>query len=395
MVKPIPEVREDLVKHGDDLVALRRDLHSHPELSFEERRTAEIVAERLHRAGLEVTTDVAGTGVVGVLRGDRPGRTIAWRADMDALPLHEAVDSPFRSTTAEVMHACGHDGHTAIAVILAEVLAARRAQLPGSAVFLFQPAEEVFAGAGPMIEAGVLDMHGVEEVYGLHLTSHLPVGRVGACPGVSMASADFLEIEVRGRGGHGASPHLAVDPIAIAAQILVGLQQMVTSIVPAQHAAVLTIGQFLAGTAPNIIPEQAFMRGSLRTLRANDRRELLARLGAYVQAVATAHRGQASMRTVGGCCPPLVNHARQTALVHGCASSELGATCVEVGEPVLASDDMSLFLEQRPGCYFRVGAAPEGRPPPSHHSPEFELHEGGLEVGARVAAAVLLHALQG
>src|SRR5215510_659196 len=187
MAQPLPELRDDLKRHGDDLIALRRDLHSHPELSFEERRTAAIVAERLHRAGLDVTTDVAGTGVVGVLRGDRPGRTIAWRADMDALPLHEAVDSPFRSMTAEVMHACGHDGHTAIAVILAEVMAARRAQLPGNAVCLFQPAEEVLGGARPMIEAGVLDHHGVEEVYGLHLTSRTPVGRIEARPGVSMA----------------------------------------------------------------------------------------------------------------------------------------------------------------------------------------------------------------
>lgn len=395
MAEPVSEIRDDLLRAGDDLIALRRDLHSHPELSFAERRTSELVAERLHRAGLEVTTGVAGTGVVGVLRGDRPGRTIAWRADMDALPLHEAVDSPFRSTTPEVMHACGHDGHTAIAVILAEVLAARRARLPGSAVFVFQPAEEVLSGARPMIEAGVLDRHRVDEIYGLHLTSRTPVGRVEASPGVSMASADFLEIEVTGRGGHGASPHLAVDPIAIAAQIVIGLQQLVTGTVPALHAAVLTIGQFSAGTAANIIPERAFLKGSLRTLRSRDRRELLERLGAYVQAVAAAQRARASLQTVGGGCPPLVNHERQTALVCGCARAELEADGVVSGEPVLASDDMSLFLEQRPGCYFRVGAAPEGRTPPPHHSPDFEIHEGGLGVGARVAASVLLHALDG
>jgi amidohydrolase len=389
----LDDIRGDLGRHGDDLVALRRDLHSHPELAFAEHRTGEIVAERLHRAGLEVTR-VAGTGVVGVLHGDRPGRTIAWRADMDALPLREAVDGPFRSTTDEVMHACGHDGHTAIGVVLAEVLAARRATLPGSAVFLFQPAEEVFGGARPMIEAGVLDHHRVEEVYGLHLTSRLAVGRVEAGAGVTMASADFLEIEVNGRGGHGASPHLAVDPIAIAAQILVGLQQVVTSVVPAQRAAVLTIGQLAAGAAPNIIPAQAFMRGSLRALHAHDRRELLERLAAYVQAIAAAHRAQASLRTLGASCPPLVNHAQPTALVCGCAGAELGAASVEAGEPVLASDDMSLFLEQRPGCYFRVGAAPDGRPSQPHHSADFEIHEGGLGVGARVAASVLLHALQ-
>jgi amidohydrolase len=394
MVEPVSDVRDDLRRSGDDLVALRRDLHRHPELSLAEHRTAAIVAERLHRAGLEVTTGVAGTGVGGGRGGDRPGRTIAWRADMDALPLQEAVDSPFRSNTADVMHACGHDGHTAIATIVAEVLAARRARLAGSAVFLFQPAEEIFGGARPMIESGVLDHHGVEEVYGLHLTSRLPVGRVEARPGVSMASADLLEIEVKGRGAHGAYPHLAVDPIAIAAQILVGLQQVVTSTVPALHAAVLTIGQFSAGTAANIIPEQAVLRGSLRTLRSQDRDALLERLATYVQAVASAQGGRASLQMLGGWCPPLVNHERQTALVCGCVGAELGAAAVASGEPVLASDDMSLFLEQRPGCYFRIGAAPDGRPPPPHHSPEFEIHEGGLQVGARVTASVLLRALE-
>jgi len=394
MAPPDPELRDDLNARSDALIELRRDLHRHPELGFQERRTAALVAERLHRAGLEVTTGIAGTGVVGVLRGDRPGRTIAWRADMDALPLHEAVDSPFRSVTDQVMHACGHDGHTAIAVILAEAMAARRAQLPGTAVFLFQPAEEVLEGARPMIEAGILDHHRVEEIYGLHLTSRVPVGRVEARSGVSMASADFLEIEVTGRGGHGASPHLAVDPIAIAAQIVLGLPQLVASTVPAQRAAVLTIGQLTAGTAANIIPETALMRGSLRTLDAADRRELLARVAAYVQATAAAQRARAALRTPGGGCPPLVNHEHQTRLVCGCAKDELGDAAVEAGEPVLASDDMSRFLDERPGCYFRVGAAPSHRPPPPHHSPDFEIDEGGLAVGARVAASVLLHALQ-
>ncbi len=388
------DVRDDLARRGEELIALRRDLHRHPELGFAEHRTAALVAERLHRAGLEVTTGVAGTGVVGVLRGDRPGRTIAWRADMDALPLREAIDSPFRSTIPEAMHACGHDGHTAIAVILAEALAARRAELPGGAVFVFQPAEEVLGGARPMIEARVLEDHGVEEIYGLHLTSRTPVGKVEARSGVSMASADFLEIEVTGRGGHGAYPHLVVDPIAIAAHMLVGLQQLVASTVPAQRSATLTIGQFTAGTAANIIPERAVMRGSLRTLSARDRRELLERLGAYVQAMATAQRAQAAVRTRGDGCPPLVNHERQTELVCGCIRDELDPDGLFPGEPVLGSDDMALFLEQRPGCYFRVGAAPEGRPPPPHHSPDFEIHEGGLAIGARVAARVLLHALQ-
>jgi len=392
-VPDIRDLRDSLLARGGDLIALRRDLHRHPELSFAEHRTSALVAERLHAAGVEVTTGIAGTGVVGVVRGDLPGRTIAWRADMDALPIREAVDAAYRSATADVMHACGHDGHTAIAIVLAEVLAARRASLPGTAVFVFQPAEEVLGGARPMLEAGVLDAHGVAEIYGLHLVSRLPVGRVEARSGISMASADFLEIEVRGRGGHGASPGQAVDPIAVAAQILVGLQHVVREAVADPSVALLTIGEFFSGSAPNIIPELAFMRGSVRALRASDRRELLARLDAYVASVAAASHARASVRALDAHCPPLVNHDAQTALVHRCASAELGASCVEAGEPVLASDDMSLFLEQRPGCYFRVGAAPADRAPPAHHAADFDIDEASLEVGARVAASVLLDAM--
>jgi len=375
------------------MVALRRDLHRHPELGFAELRTAALVAERLDRAGLEVRTGVAGTGVIGVLRGDRPGRTIAWRADMDALPIEEAVDLPFRSATSGVMHACGHDGHTAIAVTVAEMLAAARDRLPGTAVFLFQPAEEIFGGARPMLEAGALEQPRVDEVFGLHLSSRARLGLVEVKPGVSMASADFFEIEVTGRGGHGAMPHLALDPIAVAAHILIGLQTMVRQTVPAHEVAVLTVGQLSAGSAPNVIPETAVMRGSLRTLRAVDREQLLARLDDYAGGIARAHGARARLRALGAHCPALVNHAAPAAHVHRCAGRELGEASVVAGDTILASDDMSLFLAARPGCFFRVGAALRERSL-SHHSPDFEIHEDSLMVGARVAAAVLVSALR-
>jgi amidohydrolase len=383
-----------IARREEQLIDLRRDLHRHPELAFGEHRTAERVADRLHRAGLEVTTGVAGTGVVAVLRGDHPGRTIAWRADMDALPLVEAVDVPFASATAGVMHACGHDGHTAIAVEVAEILAARRASLPGTAVFLFQPAEEIFGGARRMIEAGVLEREPVDEIYGLHIFSRLPLGLVELVPGVSMASADFIDIEIRGRGGHGATPHLAVDPIAVAAHILVGLQDMVRATVPAQQAAVLTIGQVAAGSAPNIIPETALLRGSLRALRERDRREVLERLADYCAAVATGFRASAELRQVGDPCPVLVSADAQTARATRSLEAELGAERVVRGAPVMASDDMSLFLERVPGCFFRVGACPPGRAdPPGHHSPDFEIDEACLAIGVRAGASLLLHCL--
>jgi amidohydrolase len=291
------------------------------------------------------------------------------------------------------MHACGHDGHTAIAIVVAELLAARRAELPGTAVFVFQPAEELLAGARPMLDARVLDEPRVDEIYGLHLVSRVPTGRVELAAGTAMASADFFELEVTGRGGHGASPHLAIDPIAVSAHLVIGLSQVVTAAVAPDDAAVVTIGELVAGTAPNIIPERAVMRGSLRALRRDDRRVVLERLEAYATSLAAAHRARAALRLVGESCPPLVNHGGPTERVHRCAAGELGAACVVPGRPVLASDDMSVFLEARPGCYFRVGAAPPGRAPPPHHSSDFDLDEAGLAIGARVAASVLLGSL--
>jgi amidohydrolase len=383
----------EIDRRRDALVGLRRDFHRHPELSFEERRTAGIIAERLHAAKLEVRSGIARTGVVGVLHGDRPGRTIAWRADIDALPLTETLDVPFTSSVPGVMHACGHDGHTAIAITLAEVLAARRAEMPGTAVFIFQPAEEVLGGAQPMIEAGVLDDPRAEEVYGLHLTTQIPVGQVMVRPGPNMASADAFAVEVRGRGGHGAYPHLSVDPVTAAAHILIGLQHLVAKEVSAQETAVLTVGQIHAGTKNNIIPASAVMRGTLRTFDERVRQQILERLGTFAADLARAYRAEATLELGDMRCPPVVNHEAQTAFVRACAVADLGEAAVGAGRPVMASDDMCHFLRARPGCYFRVGVAPtHGRPAP-HHAPEFEMNEDGLPVGLRVALGVMLNAL--
>jgi len=388
-----PDWKQEIDRRQESLVALRRDFHRHPELSFEERRTAEIIAERLHAAKLEVRTGLGRTGVVGVLRGERPGRTVAWRADIDALPLTETFDAPFTSSAPGVMHACGHDGHTAIAITLAEILSARRAALPGTAVFLFQPAEEVFGGAQSMIAAGALDDPRVDEVYGLHLTTQTPVGQVGIVPGPSMASADFFDVEIAGRGGHGAYPHLSVDPITAAANILLGMQNLVSREVAAYETAVLTVGQIVGGTKHNIIPASAVMRGSLRTFNDGVRTQLKQRLADYATGIARAYRTEARLTFQGDGCPAVVNHVAETAFVRAVATAELGAGALNDGPPVMASDDMSLFLHERPGCYFRVGIAPtDGRPRP-HHAPEFEMNEDGLPVGLRLGLSVMLNAL--
>ncbi len=389
MAKTAIEWSEEVDRRRERLVALRRDFHRHPELSWEERRTAEVIAERLSRAGLDVRTDIAKTGVVGILHGDRPGRTIAWRADIDALPLTERLEAPFASGTPGVMHACGHDGHTAIAIHLAEIMAARRAEIAGTAVFVFQPAEEVIGGAEPMIAAGVLDDPRVEEVYGLHLTTLTEAGQVQVRSGPSMSSCDAFEIEITGKGGHGAMPHLSVDPMTAAANIVLGLKHLVSHEVAAQEAAVLTVGQIVSGTKGNIIPETATMRGTIRTFDDGVRAQLCGRLAAYAADIARAYRAEARVRFVGGATPTVVNHAAQTAFVRECAASVVGESAVYEGRPVMASDDMSLFLRARPGCYFRVGIRPaHGRPAP-HHAPEFEMNEDGLPIGLAVALTVM------
>lgn len=394
MAKTAIEWAQEIDKRRDDLIALRRDFHRHPELSFQERRTAEVIAERLHAAKAEVRTGIAGTGVVGILRGDRPGRTIAWRADIDALPLTERLDAPFTSGTKGVMHACGHDGHTAIAITLADILSARRSEMAGTAVLIFQPAEELISGAEPMIKAGVLDDPHVEEVYGLHLTTLTPAGHVQVRPGPNMASCDAFEIDIVGKGGHGAMPHLSVDPMTAAANILLGLKHLVSHEVAAQETAVLTVGQILSGTKGNIIPETATMRGTLRTFDERVRTQVKERLAAYAADIARAYRADARVKFETGSTPAVVNHDKETAFVQQCAASVVGSEAVHTGRPVMASDDMSLFLRARPGCYFRVGIQPtDGRPAP-HHAPEFEMNEDGLAPGLGVALDVMRRALE-
>jgi amidohydrolase len=379
---------DEVGKSLPSMVALRRDFHRHPELSFKEERTAQIIAERLTKAGLEVKTGIAKTGVVGVLRGDKPGKTIAWRADIDALPLTEILDAPFTSGTPGVMHACGHDGHTAIAITAAEILAARRKELPGTAVFIFQPAEELLGGAKPMIDAGVLDNPRVDEIYGLHLTTQDKAGTVNVRRGPTMASGDGFSVEVKGKGGHGAYPHLSVDPMTAAAHILIGMQSLVTKEVAAKETVVLSVGQIVAGTKSNIIPDRAVMNGTLRTFDMSVREQMLGRLQSFTSDMARAYRAAAQVELTMG-CPPVINPEREAELVRACCVDELGADAVIEGPPVMASDDMSLFLRARPGCYFRVGISPTHSRAVPHHAPEFEMNEDGLPVGLRVALNVM------
>ena len=251
------DLADEIGEREPGMIDMRRDFHRHAELSSQEHRTAEVIAEHLNAAGLEVRTGIGGTGVVGVLHGDKPGKTVMYRADIDALPIHEQMDRPYCSINEGAMHACGHDGHTAISLTLADILSTRRQELAGTVVFLYQPAEETMSGAEPMIEAGVMENPHVDSVLGLHLINQFPTGKVVVRPGPNFAAADFLRVKVKGKGGHGAMPHLSIDPITVAAHIIVGMQDLVSREVSALETAVLTMGQIHAGTKDNIIPETA------------------------------------------------------------------------------------------------------------------------------------------
>jgi amidohydrolase len=372
-----------------DMVAVRRDLHAHPELAFEEVRTAGIVAQRLDRLGLQVQTGVAKTGVIGLLRGGtrQPEvKTIAIRADMDALPIHELNEIDYRSTIDGKMHACGHDGHTAIALTVAALLSRRQAELTGNVKFIFQPAEEGRGGATLMVKEGV--MEGVDGVIGLHLISTSPVGRVGVRAGAVFASADGVVLRVHGKGGHGAMPHEAVDPIVIAAHIITALQTLLSREISPFSPAVVTIGTLRAGAAFNVIPDTVEMQGTMRTFSPEQREHLSRRMSELATGIASAMGGSCEVQVLQG-PPPCINDATMTQLVYAAAIASVGAGNVESSEAVMTmmTDDMADFLKAVPGCYFIVGARNEqkGANYPNHH-PRFNLDEDAMPTAVEVLA---------
>ncbi len=384
------DIKQEIAQRHSTLIEVRRDLHQHPELAMEEVRTAGIIAERLRASGLEVRTGVGNTGVVGVLRGSHPGKTLAIRADIDALPVQEENDLPFKSQVPGKMHACGHDGHVAIGLTVADILAQHRDQLHGNVKFLFQPAEERIGGAQPMIEDGALKNPDVDAVIGLHLINNLPVGQVGVRAGATFASADAFTIRVLGRGGHGAMPNLSVDPILAAGHILVALQSLISREISPFNPAVVTIGSIHGGTAFNIIPDVVELQGTLRTFSDDDRDHLEKRIKALTENVAASLRASVEVETTRG-CPACVSDEGMAALVQRAAAETVGANNVRSDQMTTGSDDMAFFLNAVPGCYFVVGTQNKalGCDAP-HHSARFKIDEAGLPVGVEVMVRAAL-----
>lgn len=393
------------------VVAWRRDLHQHPELSNREFRTAKLVAEHLTGLGLEVRTGVAHTGVVAVLRGGRPGPVVALRADMDALPVTEQVDLPFRSVArAEyngqevgVMHACGHDNHVAILMGVAEVLAGMRRDLPGTVKFIFQPAEEGApageeGGASMMIREGVLENPRPEAIFGLHVWPG-PVGTVSYRSGPLMAASDWLHIVVRGRQTHGALPWGGVDPVVVASQIVLGLQTVVSRQVDLTHVpAIVTIGMIHGGNRGNIIPDSVVMQGTIRTFDEAMRADIKERVRRTAESIAGAAGATAVVDFGTGNNPVTYNDPALTERMVPTLERVLGRDNVRIGQLSTPAEDFSLYGQVIPGMFFFLGIVPEGQDPdtaPRNHSPLFFADEGALPVGVRAMANLALDYLLG
>lgn len=379
----------------NDAIALRRDFHIHPEIGFNEHRTAGIVAARLRQLGLEVTEGVGGTGVVGVLRGGKPGPCVLLRADMDALPIQEENDWEWKSANSGLMHACGHDAHTAILLSAARLLTEERDSLTGIVKFMFQPAEEGLGGAGKMLEQGLLNEPRPDFAVALHVWSSIDSGYIAVAPGPVMACADSFTARIIGKGGHGAIPHQTVDTVVIASHIVTALQSVVARNVPPLESGVLTVGRIQAGSAFNIIPGEAFLEGTVRAFKPEIRQLLETRLREIVDTIPRAFGGRGDLHYEVG-YPPTINDADVTERLKPAFASVVGEENVLPFEPTLGAEDMSMVLNEVPGCYFFVGARNEavGAIYPHHH-PKFNIDEESIFIGAKAMVAAARELLKG
>jgi amidohydrolase len=363
--------------HGE-ITAWRREMHAHPELLYDVHRTAASVAERLKGFGCdEVVTGIGRTGVVGIIRGRKAGtKVVGLRADMDALPLEEETGLPYKSIVPGKMHACGHDGHTAMLLGAAKYLAETR-NFAGTAVVIFQPAEEGGAGGLAMIKDGLIGRFGIQEVYGMHNYPGLPVGQFGIRSGALMASADHIAIELEGKGGHAARPHLSVDTILVGCQIINQLQSIVARNVDPLDAAVVSVCMFQAGHTDNVIPQHAKLRGTARALRPAVRELLQKRINEVIEGTARLYGATAKITYTNG-YPVLMNHERQAEFASGVAREIVGDGKVDTDfPPVMGAEDFSFMLNERPGAFIFVG---NGDSAGLHH-PAYDFNDDVIPIG--------------
>lgn len=385
---------EKLHQHYDEMVEIRRYLHQHPELSFQEQKTAAYIATYYANLGItDIRTDVGGNGIVVKIQGERPGKTIALRADFDALPIQEETGLPFQSTTTGVMHACGHDGHTATLLVLAKVLFQMKDELAGEYVLIHQHAEEVSpGGAKPMIDDGCLS--GVDAIFGTHLWATLPYGTVAYRKGPIMAAADRFEININGYGGHGAQPHKTKDSITIASQLVVNLQQIVSRRVNPIESAVVSVGYFRAENSFNVIADQVTLGGTVRTFKPEVQESIERELERIVKGTCFAADCNYEFHYYKG-YPAVVNHDEETDLLVQCAGKIQEIDFVEESVPEMAGEDFAYYLKNVPGTFFFTGAKPENVSAPfPHHHPKFDINEKAMLTAAKTLGLVALRAAE-
>ena len=378
-------------KLRDEVIATRRQIHMHPELGFEEFETSTLIERRLRALGYDVHTGIATTGVVGIIKGTKPGRTIMLRADMDALPLAEENGHAFRSRLEGKMHACGHDGHVAILLGAAALIADRKDEIAGTVCLLFQPAEEGKGGAKKMVEEGVIERFGIERAYGLHLSSKYPVGTLGFREGPFYASSDSIEIEINGRGGHGAAPHETVDPILSAANFITSVQQVVSRVIDPTEPAVITIGAIHGGTTHNIIPGSVKMMGTVRAFSTDVREAMPERIEHVLNSCCdmggTSYKFDYLWRY-----PVTANDPLQTQFARSLAQRTIGDEGVIECAKLMGAEDFSFFAERVPACFYTLGAQGGQATANPHHSGTFDIDERALEVGVQMMTALAFDA---
>ena len=383
-----PDAIPDLVAaRKSEMIATRRLFHTFPELGFQENETASAIAERLKAAGLEVETGIGQTGVVGVLKGARDGPTLMIRADIDGLPVDELTGLEFASKNGR-MHACGHDGHIAMALTAAEILADLKDRLAGTVVFAFQPAEEVVQGALAMIGDGLFDRYPADRVIGTHLWNQIPTGIIGVNRATVFASADQFRLVVTGKGGHGAMPHMTIDPVIAMAEIITTAQTVVSREIPPNDMGVLTFGQIHGGTASNVIADNVTVEGTVRAYTPETRTRIMESLERIATNVAAAMRASTSFARIHG-TPPVINDPEVAAWVTQQASLVVGEGNAREWEPISVGDDMAEFNNRVPGTYFLLGAAHDdatvaARSIEGHHNARFDWNEDCLPIGTEV-----------
>ena len=381
------EIRPEIDALKESIIATRRDIHQHPELSFQEFRTAQLVADKLTALGLDVETHVGKTGVVGILQGNGNGKTVALSADMDALPIQETGDLPFKSSNDGVMHACGHDGHTAMLLGAAEVLTQMKEKLNGVVKFIFQPAEEGQGGARYMIDDGALT--NVDEIYGVHFWNYQAYGTVSTKPGAIMAAADLFEIIIKGRGGHGGMPHGTTDAILVSAHVIQTLQSIVSRNTNPLESTVVTVGKIEGGFNFNVIADEVRLKGTTRAYSEENRQMIKTRMQEILSGLSSTFNADISLDYKDG-YPPTINNKNCSQQLLASASKIVGDGA---GAPYLSmgGEDFSYFADQVPGCFFFVGSAPQDREPMSvpHHCSHFDIDEEALLVGASVFVQIV------